>query len=123
MLFAAAYAPPFRASIVLPVLKRRMTAMSVYAAAGPDDRPVAVGRRVERRGERPVLGGERAVLERGRAGGAAGGRTSHRHGRRATLSFTRRRDRRRPRCDSRDEPAAVHRRDGRTAAGPRHDTP
>src|SRR2546430_5826068 len=41
MLFAAAYAPPFRASIVLPVLKRRMTAMSVYAAAGPDDRPVA----------------------------------------------------------------------------------
>src|SRR6266699_2063529 len=41
MLFAAAYAPPLRASIVLPVLKRRMTAMSVYAAAGPDDRPVA----------------------------------------------------------------------------------
>src|SRR5437016_376644 len=41
MLFAAAYAPPLRASIVLPRLKRRMTAMSVYAAAAPDDRPVA----------------------------------------------------------------------------------
>src|SRR6266581_4363871 len=41
MLFDAAYAPPLRASIVLPVLKRRMTAMSVYAAAAPDDRPVA----------------------------------------------------------------------------------
>src|ERR1051326_2775633 len=41
MLFAAAYAPPFRASIVPLVLKRRMTARSVYAAAAPDDRPVA----------------------------------------------------------------------------------
>src|SRR5437667_688661 len=41
MLFAAAYAPPFRASIVPPVLKRTMTAMSVNAAAAPDDRPVA----------------------------------------------------------------------------------
>src|SRR6266702_878782 len=40
MLFAAAYAPPFRASIVPPVLKRTMTAMSVNAAAAPDDRPV-----------------------------------------------------------------------------------
>src|SRR2546429_1248119 len=41
MLFVAAYAPPFRASIVPPVLNRRMTAMSVYAAAAPCDSPVA----------------------------------------------------------------------------------
>src|SRR5437016_4988684 len=41
MLFVAAYAPPFRASIVPPVLNRRMTAMSVYAAAAPCDNPVA----------------------------------------------------------------------------------
>src|ERR1051325_1183351 len=41
MLLVAAYAPPFRASIVPPVLKRRMTARSVYAAAAPEDRPVA----------------------------------------------------------------------------------
>src|ERR1043166_6665963 len=41
MLFAAAYAPPFRASIVPHVLKRRMTARSVYAAAAPCDNPVA----------------------------------------------------------------------------------
>src|SRR3989440_8409613 len=41
MLFPGGWPPPLRASIVLPVLKRRMTAMSVYAAAGPDDRPVA----------------------------------------------------------------------------------
>src|ERR1051326_3108763 len=41
MLFDAAYAPPLRAAIVPLVLKRRMTARSVYAAAAPDDRPVA----------------------------------------------------------------------------------
>src|SRR5205823_6201725 len=41
MLFAAAYAPPFRASIVPPALNRTMTAMSLYAAAAPCDRPVA----------------------------------------------------------------------------------
>src|SRR6266581_3318290 len=41
MLFVAAYAPPFRASIVPPVLNRRMTAKSVYAAAAPCDSPVA----------------------------------------------------------------------------------
>src|SRR6266853_765507 len=40
MLFVAAYAPPFRASIVPPVLKRTMIARSVYAAAAPCDRPV-----------------------------------------------------------------------------------
>src|SRR6266704_5538060 len=41
MLFVAAYAPPFRASIVPPVLNRRMTAISVYAAAALCDSPVA----------------------------------------------------------------------------------
>src|SRR5690242_476778 len=41
MEFVAAYAPPLRASIVPPVLKRTITAKSVYAAAAPWDRPVA----------------------------------------------------------------------------------
>src|SRR6266566_395335 len=41
MVFAAAYAPPLRASMVPPVLNRMMTARSVYAAAAPCDSPVA----------------------------------------------------------------------------------
>src|SRR5690349_1568038 len=40
MALAAAYAPPFRASIWPPALKRTMVARSVYAAAAPADSPV-----------------------------------------------------------------------------------
>src|SRR6266849_2577378 len=40
MAFAAAYAPPFRASIWLAALKRTMAAKSAYPAAAPADSPV-----------------------------------------------------------------------------------